>query len=212
MPTYAEIDAQNKVTRVIVADSLQWCQTALGGTWIATHANGSLRKNYAGVGYSYSATLDAFIPPKSAYDYVLDEATGRWFFDKLSCIYVPIENHSGVYLSQSIYGLIHPGESGFYCPVFDHQTTVGLSCLALRPSESIPLAVAASSDELHQILTPFVALNKITNQEVQSISQAVQALAGQNVQVANFIPPSWQSFVMNYSQAIVAGFLVDGRI
>src|SRR6056297_1208409 len=60
----------------------------LEGTWIQTsyntranqHATGGtpLRKNYAGIGYSYDAELDAFIPPKPFESWVLDEETGTW--------------------------------------------------------------------------------------------------------------------------------------
>jgi hypothetical protein len=38
----------------------------------------ALRKNYAGIGYSYDATRDAFIPPKPYASWVLDEQTCLW--------------------------------------------------------------------------------------------------------------------------------------
>ena len=61
----------------------------LGGTWIKTsyntragqHLTGGtpLRKNYAGIGYTYDPTRDAFIPPKpSDGDWQLDEQTCQW--------------------------------------------------------------------------------------------------------------------------------------
>ena len=37
-----------------------------------------LRKNYAGIGYSYDAALDAFIPPKPYPSWLLDESTCLW--------------------------------------------------------------------------------------------------------------------------------------
>jgi len=36
----------------------------LAGTWIKTSYNGNIRKNFAGVGYTYDELKDAFIPPK----------------------------------------------------------------------------------------------------------------------------------------------------
>ena len=79
-----------EVTQVIVAeqdyintliDASDWIQTSYN-TREGVHLLGGtpLRKNFAGVGYVYDSTLDAFIPPKSEFSYVLDE-------DK--CIYVP---------------------------------------------------------------------------------------------------------------------------
>ena len=60
----------------------------LGGTWIQTsyntrggvHSSGGtpLRKNYAGIGYTYDSGRDAFIPPKPFASWVLDEGTCLW--------------------------------------------------------------------------------------------------------------------------------------
>jgi hypothetical protein len=38
----------------------------------------ALRKNYAGIGFSYDAVLDAFIPPKTYASWVLNEDTCLW--------------------------------------------------------------------------------------------------------------------------------------
>ena len=78
------------VTQVIVAEEDffntfvdsspgQWIQTSyntLGGV----HLNGGtpLRKNYAGVGYTYDSTRDAFIPPKPFASWTLNETTCLW--------------------------------------------------------------------------------------------------------------------------------------
>lgn len=53
----------------------------LGGTWVQTSYNGNIRKNYAGIGYTYDEARDAFIAPKPEChpDLVtLDEETCRW--------------------------------------------------------------------------------------------------------------------------------------
>lgn len=46
--------------------------------WKQTSYNGTMRKNYAGIGYQYDSTRDAFIPPKPYASWVLDEATCLW--------------------------------------------------------------------------------------------------------------------------------------
>ena len=48
------------------------------GKWIETKENGSIRKNYAGIGYTYDAIKDAFIPPQPYPSWTLDEDTCRW--------------------------------------------------------------------------------------------------------------------------------------
>ena len=57
----------------------QWIQTSYntrGG--VHTLGGTPLRKNYAGVGYSYNAQLDAFIPEKEYASWVLNEETCLW--------------------------------------------------------------------------------------------------------------------------------------
>ena len=65
-----------------------FCANLLGGEWLQTSYNTSggvhkkggtpLRKNYAGIGYTYDTARDAFIAPKPYPSWVLDEATYRW--------------------------------------------------------------------------------------------------------------------------------------
>jgi hypothetical protein len=46
--------------------------------WKQTSYNNNFRKNYAGIGYSYDQTRDAFIPPKPFNSWILNEDTCRW--------------------------------------------------------------------------------------------------------------------------------------
>lgn len=86
MSHWAELDNDNKVIRVLVGDNndpagdegYDWLINNLGGTWIKTSYNGTIRKNYAGVGFSYDSTLDAFIAPKPFESWVLDTQTCIW--------------------------------------------------------------------------------------------------------------------------------------
>ena len=55
-----------------------FCHALLGGAWVQTSYNGNMRKNYAGIGYTYDTLRDAFIAPKPFASWVLDEATCRW--------------------------------------------------------------------------------------------------------------------------------------
>ena len=90
MAHFAQIDGNNIVAQVIVADQ-ETINTGLFGdpaTWIQTsyntqggvHTQGGtpLRKNYAGIGYTYDATKDAFIPPKPFNSWTLNEDTCLW--------------------------------------------------------------------------------------------------------------------------------------
>ena len=57
---------------------IAFCSNLLGGTWKQTSYNGNIRKNYAGIGYTYDETLDAFIPPKPFASWVLDTDKAQW--------------------------------------------------------------------------------------------------------------------------------------
>jgi len=96
MAYYAELDHQNIVIRVIPG----WDETVksgmeqillleTGNIWKRTsyntqggqHPKGKpFRKNFAGIGYTYDAQRDAFIPPRPSESCTLNEKTCRWIF------------------------------------------------------------------------------------------------------------------------------------
>lgn len=87
MSHWAELDANNKVIRVTVGNNnepdegYQWLIDNLGGSWVKTSYNNNIRKNYAGIGYTYDAVRDAFIAPNPMCHpdlITLDEASCRW--------------------------------------------------------------------------------------------------------------------------------------
>ena len=85
MAHFAEV-IDGVVERVIVADSKEWCEANLGGTWVQTsyntqggvHSQGGtpLHKNYAGIGYTFDGT--GFAAPQPYASWALDEETYLW--------------------------------------------------------------------------------------------------------------------------------------
>ena len=69
---FAEIDINNAVKRVIVADSIDWCEQALGGRWIETFMDNP-GKNYAGRGHDYFQIFEDFVSPQPFTSWLLDE-------------------------------------------------------------------------------------------------------------------------------------------
>lgn len=94
MSHWAELDKNNVVIRVTVGDNndpngdegYQWLLDNLGGTWIKTSYNGNIRKNYAGIGFTYDSVRDAFIPPKPNNSTGFNEDTCQWI--------VPADNYA----------------------------------------------------------------------------------------------------------------------
>jgi len=94
MAHFAQLDDNNVVTQVIVVSNndcqiggveseeagIVFCKTLFGAItkWKQTSYNGNIRKNYAGIGFTYDAGRDAFIPLKPYASWVLNEDTCRW--------------------------------------------------------------------------------------------------------------------------------------
>lgn len=92
MAHFAQIDENNMVVSVIVVDNKDtadangvekeyigaaFCERLFGGTWKQTSYNGNLRKNYAGIGYTYQADIDAFVAPQPFPSWILDD-NAQW--------------------------------------------------------------------------------------------------------------------------------------
>lgn len=94
MAHFAKIGIDNKVLEVIVVNNVDtmtpqgveseevgvaFLTKLLGhAAWKQTSYNGSKRKNFAGIGYTYDSARDAFIPPKPFPSWNLNEATCLW--------------------------------------------------------------------------------------------------------------------------------------
>jgi len=89
MSHWAEVDKDNKVIRVLVGDNndpagdegYQWLLDNLGGTWIKTSYNSTIRGNYAGIGCIYLPLEDIFMPPKCHEEAVLNAKSAKWDCD-----------------------------------------------------------------------------------------------------------------------------------
>lgn len=89
MAHYAFLDENNVVIQVIKGRD-EWETVAGISDWETYYGNqrdlvckrtsysGSIRKNFAGIGYTFDEARDAFIPPKPFESWVLDEDTCLW--------------------------------------------------------------------------------------------------------------------------------------
>ena len=95
MAHFAQLDDNNVVIQVIVVSNddcsdgsgtesesigVAFCQKLLGANtnWKQTSYNGNMRVRYAGVGYSYNASLDAFVPPQPFPSWTLNNTTAAY--------------------------------------------------------------------------------------------------------------------------------------
>ena len=92
MAHFAKLDENNIVTEIIVvanpelldngieseSKGIAFCQDLLGGNWKQTSYNRRIRKNYAGIGFKYDESRDAFIPPQPFPSWLSSEETCLW--------------------------------------------------------------------------------------------------------------------------------------
>ena len=81
------------VVEIVIVAEQDFIDDHCEGTWVqnsyntygGVHSDGKtpLRKNYAGVGYTYDEDRDAFIPPKPS--------EGEWSLDEDTCLWVEVE-------------------------------------------------------------------------------------------------------------------------
>ena len=128
MANFAEVDENNVVLRVIVVDNAEllddegkeveekgiaFCKNLLGGNWVQTSYNKTFRRNFAKQGMVYYAEFDAFLDPRPAPWYQLNE-DNKWF------VPFPVNEHTGELLTHDelsyIFYYIRHTKSFRFCP------------------------------------------------------------------------------------------------
>lgn len=80
MAHFAEVDSNGVITRVLVVPDEQEhrggdylsLDLGLGGSWVQTSYNNNIRKQFAGIGFTYNSTADVFIAPQPFPSWALD--------------------------------------------------------------------------------------------------------------------------------------------
>ena len=116
MAHFAQLDENNTVVQVIVvanaeliesgveseAKGIAFCESLLGGRWVQTSYNGSIRKQFAGIGYRYDAEANVFVGPPPFPSWTLDanrdwqpptsRPEGRYEWDEEALAWMPLED------------------------------------------------------------------------------------------------------------------------
>ena len=114
MAHFAEIDASGTVLRVLVVSNEDEARGAeflandlgLGGTWLQCSYNGTIRKQYPGIGYTYNPDADVFVAPQPFPSWTLDgsfdwqapiqKPDGICLWDEQAGVWVPSSNVIGM--------------------------------------------------------------------------------------------------------------------
>lgn len=122
--------------------------------------------------------------------------------------YIPVDPKLIEQFTRSLFKLINSEKEGSYARIVKNPDEIYWPLLELRENDIIPLSLEADIEPLRGILQAFVEGHGITEGELSAIVQGVQALAGQQVKLVSFIPPSWQPYILSRDQAKNLGYEV----
>lgn len=127
-------------------------------------------------------------------------------------IYVMIRPGQAAEFSRGLARLMRPSHlrdasyvTDYYCPIIVHPSN-GWAALVLPETETVPIHLEADGHELADVLSVFVADAALTTEEAAGIGQAVFAMRGQEVRIADFVPASWSQAVLTQAQAQADGW------
>jgi len=131
----------------------------------------------------------------------------EWQFAGDNVFYIPAAPHIAEPLSRALFALLYGTQDGLYCGIIPHPTDpTQYPLLQCRSVDVVPLALDADPTPLAEVLQTTVDEGALLQAEADAIVAAVQEQAGQTVNLIDFIPASWQAFVMDRAAAEAAGY------
>lgn len=131
----------------------------------------------------------------------------QWVFAGDDVIYIPTKKANAEPLSKALFSIVFgPSKIGLYAKVIHHPSGQGFSLLEVNRTDVVPVSIAADPQPLVDVLKNSVSDGNLTQAELDGIVGAIQVMGGKTVELIDFIPPSWQRFVMSREQAKAAGY------
>jgi hypothetical protein len=131
--------------------------------------------------------------------------------------YVLVNPAHAEQLNRSIMRLLRPEHlrggytTDLYCPMVTHPDT-GYMALNLPDEETVPIHIEAKGEELAAMLQIFVDDEAMTQEEMDGITTALLGLGGESVAIVDFIPASWQEFVLTRAEMEADGWFPDPEL
>ncbi len=117
-------------------------------------------------------------------------------------------------LNRSIMRLLRPEHlrnekyTDLYCTMVTHPTT-GYMALVLPETQTVPIHIEASGDELKALMSIFVNDGAVPQAEADALSDALTVLGGQKVRIVDFVPGSWGPFILTKEQMDADGWFPE---
>lgn len=153
--------------------------------------------------------IETFAGPQPAYNYDYNEIEQIWEFLPDDVIYLPVASGLANDLNQALYKCISPSGSGNFAEQIDHQSWPNYCLFKLHRTDTIPIDLGVDSTPLQNALAIAVYGSGITQAEADQIIVDVEANAGQEIDLLDFIPDSWLPYVLTEQDAISLGYIVN---
>jgi len=119
-------------------------------------------------------------------------------------------------LSKALFNIIYPDAEGQYAQVFYHPSYVEgaenndeYAVLAFKQTDTVPISLQADPSLLASALQITVDEGALTQEEVDNLVGAISLYAGQEINLVDFIPESWQSKIVDFEEAQSQGYNIQ---
>ena len=153
--------------------------------------------------------IETFAGPQPAFNYNYDEIKQVWEFLQEDLIYLPVASSMSSALNNALYQCIKPGGNGKYAEEVPHEIWPNYVLFKLHRYDTVPVDLSVDPSPLQNALAIAVADGGITQTEADQVIADVQANAGQEIDLIDFVPDSWLPYVLTEQDAISLGYIVD---
>ena len=158
--------------------------------------------------------MEAYLGPQTAFNYLLtkDEVNGGYIWGRdgeEDTFFVFARPSVAEPLSRALYQVVNPGQTGMYARVYHHPDPTQYCVMEFRQEDIVPIALGADPTPIQDALAITVIDATLTQEEVDNITGAISLYAGQEVNLVDFIPPSWAGQQVDKQTAITLGYNVE---
>ena len=155
--------------------------------------------------------IEKFVGSPPVFNYEFDNINKKWDKDPITSIYIPISKSIAYEMSSGLYQVVEGTGTGLYAEVIDHPDGQSYSVLKFSERDVIPVDINARIDILSGALQFAVDNGSITQQELDNILVAVPAYSGQEVNLVDFVPPSWVGHIMTFNDIVLSGYFTPSN-
>lgn len=170
------------------------------------------------------AEAEADLGPKEFYNHevihapIIVEGTYQnihWGIGEEAPLLVYADPDVALNLSKALFSVIYPDAEGQYAQVFYHPSYVEgaenneYAVLAFKQTDTVPISLQADPSLLASALQITVDEGALTQEEVDNLVGAISLYAGQEINLADFIPESWQSKIVDFEEVKSQGYNIQ---